>query len=113
MSQEDFAKKALRTRSEIKNIEYNKTTPKDEVIQSVCSAHNINEIWLRTGEGEMFCPRTQSDDLSAFFGKLLSIDDANLKSRLVTALSHVSPEGWAALEKFIDELTEQKKETDS
>lgn len=56
LSQDDFAARANRTRSEISNIEYNKTSPKEEVIKAVCSAHGISETWLKSGEGEMLLP---------------------------------------------------------
>lgn len=62
-SQDVFAQEAGRTRSEIKNIEYGKTSPKEEVIKSVCKTHGINETWLRTGEGEMFLPKTRAEEI--------------------------------------------------
>lgn len=71
-SQDVFAQEAGRTRSEIKNIEYGKTVPKEEVIKSVCRTHNIDEAWLRTGEGEMFKPKTKDDEIAEIVGKALN-----------------------------------------
>ena len=62
-SQETFAQEAERTRSEIKNIEYGKTVPKEEVIKSVCKAHGIDETWLRTGTGEMLRPQRRVEEI--------------------------------------------------
>lgn len=56
LSQEEFAQKANRTRSEIKNIEYNKTSPKEEVINAVCVAHRINRRFLEAGEQPIILP---------------------------------------------------------
>ena len=65
LSQEDFAGGAHRTRSEIKNIEYGKTTPKEEIILSICAAYGVNETWLRTGEGEMLKPVSRDAEIAS------------------------------------------------
>ncbi len=113
LSQEAFGSKIRAAQTTIAGYESGARSISDATIHSICREFNVDEIWLRTGEGEMFRIRSQNDDLYAFMGQLLDIDDTDIKVRLVTALSHVGPEGWAALEKFIDDLTEQKKETDS
>lgn len=115
MSQEDFAKKARRTRSEIKNIEYSKTSPKDEVIQSVCDAHNINEIWLRTGVGDPFQKKERSQEMTELFADLMNDRPESFRTRLITALLRFSPDGpeWAALESIYNSIqAEAEKKTD-
>ena len=61
LSQEDFPNMANRPRSEIKNIEYNKTSPKEEVIKAVCAAHGINRKYLEYGELPMLMPEPDAD----------------------------------------------------
>ena len=74
LSQDEFATKANRTRSEIKNIEYNKTSPKEEVIKAVCAAHNINRKYLELGEEPKILP--EPDDDTAYINELLTaVDD--------------------------------------
>ena len=72
LSQDDFATMANRTRSEIKNIEYNKTSPKEEVIKAVCAAHRINRVWLETGVGDPLQPKDKQTELKAVFADVLS-----------------------------------------
>lgn len=108
LSQDDFAAAANRTRSEIKNIEYGKTTPKEEVIVSVCKAHNINPTWLRTGEGEPFVPLSRSEELAAIFAAVQVGDDA--KSRLIKAMARMPDEAFPKFLEFIEGLHEQLKE---
>ena len=103
LSQEDFATKALRTRSEIKNIEYNKTTPKEEVIRSVCSAHKINEAWLRTGAGEPFCKMTVQEELSDIFANVLN-GDPSTKSRLIRAFARLPEEAYPLVEDIVKKM---------
>lgn len=73
LSQDEFATKANRTRSEIKNIEYNKTSPKEEVIKAVCAAHNINRKFLELGEEPKILPDT--DEEAEFITELLMDTD--------------------------------------
>lgn len=100
MSQEGFASGAHRTRSEIKNIEYEKTSPKEEVIQSVCSAYNVNESWLRSGEGEMFLPVSRDEEIAAFMGSIAKSGDEDFRRRLVTVLCRLDTAEWELLEKM-------------
>ena len=113
LTQQNFAERIGVKRQTVAQYEIGRNIPTDMAINLICREFGVDETWLRTGEGEMFRARTQSEELASFFGRLLTLYDANIQSRFVTALSHVGPEGWAALEKFIDDLTEQKKETDS
>ena len=64
LTQTEFATMANRTRSEISNIEYNKTLPKEEVIKAVCAAHGIDRIWLETGAGEPFRPVDRDEQIA-------------------------------------------------
>lgn len=112
LSQEDFASGIHRTRSEIKNIEYGKTTPKEEVIQSVCAAYGVNESWLRTGEGEIFKPVSKDAELAAFLGDIMHGETADFRRRLVAALARFGPEEWELLERMVNHLAEEIKKED-
>ena len=61
LTQTEFASLANRTRSEISNIEYNKTSPKEEVIKAVCSAHGISRRFLETGEYPILLPSPEEE----------------------------------------------------
>lgn len=51
MSQEEFGKRLGVTKSTISNIENGRFNITDTMIKLVCSEFNINEDWLRTGNG--------------------------------------------------------------
>ena len=74
LSQEKFAEAANRTRSEIKNIEYGKTAPTENIVKAVCSAHNINRRYLELGEEPMFLPELDPD--TDYINELLSDNDS-------------------------------------
>ena len=102
-SQEDFAQKASRTRSEIKNIEYGKTTPKPEVIQSICSAWGIDRIWLETGVGEPFRPMDRNEQIAAILGKAIA-GNATARDRLIRAFAQLPDEMYDQAERILEEI---------
>lgn len=54
LSQTAFGAKIGVTLGVIKNLEQGKTTLCSPLLELMCSIYNVNENWLRTGEGEMF-----------------------------------------------------------
>lgn len=54
MNQTDFGKKINISRSQVAAIENNLRALTDRTINDICREFNVNENWLRTGEGEMF-----------------------------------------------------------
>lgn len=112
LSQEEFASGAHRTRSEIKNIEYEKTSPKEEVIQSICSTYNVREEWLRTGEGDMFRPVNRDAEIASFMGDVMRGEDADFRRRLISVLARLDVAEWELLEKMALKLAEEVKKGD-
>ena len=64
LSQAAFGKKLGVSRDVINNIEQgrNKNNMSDIFIGHICNTFNVNETWLRTGEGEMFVKNTTQDN---------------------------------------------------
>lgn len=54
LTQKNFAKEIGMSRSGYGQIEIGDRPISDRLIKSICMAFNVNENWLRTGEGEMF-----------------------------------------------------------
>lgn len=53
LSQKNFAKEIGMSQSGYGQIEIGDRPISDRLIKSICMAFNVNENWLRTGEGEM------------------------------------------------------------
>lgn len=102
-SQEEFAKKASRTRSEIKNIEYGKTSPKPEVIQAICSAWGVDRTWLETGAGEPFKPVDRSEQITEILNHAIKHNDT-ARDRLIRAFSQLPDEMFGQAEKILEEI---------
>ena len=102
-SQEEFARKASRTRSEIKNIEYGKTEPKPEVIQAVCSAWNVDRVWLETGAGEPFRPVSRDEYIAEVLTRAITNNDS-ARDRLIRAFCQLPDEMYDEAEKILIEV---------
>ena len=95
-------------RGTIANYEIGRNEPIDAVITLICDKYNVNEVWLRTGEGEMFKPMTMEEELIEFTRDLLVIENDAFKRRLVSALARLSEEQWDLLEGLIDEISKKE-----
>lgn len=77
--------------------------PSDRTIWDICREFNVNETWLRTGEGEMFMDLDSDDEISAYVGKVLNDEKAVYQRKLLLFFSRLSPE-------LLDELEKKAKE---
>lgn len=59
LNQAEFAKSLGIGQSTLAMLEVGKRDILDRHIKTVCSIYNVNENWLRTGEGEMFVQQTE------------------------------------------------------
>lgn len=94
LSQEEMGEAIGITRSGISNIESGKRSVSERHIKLLRSAYNINEHWLRTGEGEMFNPTNTSLDALAEANNINGLTRA-----IIEGLITMKPEHQAA---FID-----------
>ena len=92
----------------ITNYENDLRNPSDAIIVSICREFNVNEEWLRTGNGEMFQPITKNDEISKLFGEVLKENNDDFKRRLVSALAKLDDVGWEKLENLIDNISNKK-----
>lgn len=67
LTQQEFADKIGSKRNTVATYEMGRSEPSAAVISLVCKTFNVNETWLRTGDGEMFvpAPTTELDALAA------------------------------------------------
>ncbi len=57
LTQQEFADRIGCSRNNIANYETSHRNPSSAVINNICKTFNVNEVWLRTGDGEMFNPK--------------------------------------------------------
>lgn len=71
LKQDDFGKKLNLTKFAISNYENGRTGVPDRVISDICREFDVNETWLRTGEGEMFERLTDQQKVMKYTAMLL------------------------------------------
>lgn len=104
LSQAKFAEKLKLSRNFIGLIESGERSISERTINDICRIFNVNNHWLRTGEGEMFKPVNKNLQILEYFNDVAELDDTSFKKKISLALAQLSDEGWQHLEKFLDEL---------
>lgn len=103
MNQKEFAESLAIGQSTLAMIEVGKRALNDRHIKLICSIYNVNEKWLRTGEGEPYSPQTRNQEIIEFANKIMADEDESFRKRFVAALAKARPEFWGELEKIVDE----------
>lgn len=111
LSQQEFAEKIGIKRGAVANYEVGRNEPIDAVVSLICKTYNVNEHWLRTGEGEMFVQIARDKEIMRFVGDVMQGEDDNFRRRFLLALARLPEERWADIESFAQQITaENKKE---
>ena len=112
LTQQKFADKLGIKGNAISQYESGRNAPIDAVISLICREFNVNEEWLRTGNGEMFVQRTRADELSSFVDQLLQSEPDDIRRRFVTAISRLSTKELEVLERTALHLTDELSSAD-
>jgi len=104
LSQEEFGKRIGITKASVSRLESGENNPSDQTVMLICNGFNVDETWLRTGEGEMFRERSMEDVLTDFMKDLSFEGDESFKKRFVQAIAQMSDEGWKNFEKWLNEF---------
>lgn len=107
LNQTEFGNRIGIKQGTVTGYETGNRTPTDAVILSICREFSVNEVWLRTGEGDMFMQRTRNQVITDFLGDLI-IEDATFKKRLIEALAELDEQDWESLEKLANKLISKK-----
>ena len=110
LSKTAFAQKINVSQQYISKL-VNNGTPSDRTISDIGREFGVNEIWLRTGVGEMFAPLSRAEEIAEFIGKTLS-RGTPFQQAFISVLARTTPEEWAIFEKKLLELAEEMKKTD-
>ena len=109
MTQQAFADAISLKRGSIAAIEVGGSVPSDRTISDICREFDVNETWMRTGEGEMFIKKTRNQEIADFFADLMVGED-DFKTKLIAVLARTGPEEWLLMEKFARRLAEEIKD---
>lgn len=112
LTQQEFADKIGIKRNTIAMYETGRNAPIDAVVSLICKTFNVNEKWLRDGEGEMFAQISKENKLMQWAGEVLSEENDSFRHRLISALSVLDDRDLKDLERVLTKMSEElpKKE---
>lgn len=112
LSQDDFGRRLGVTRGAITNIELNKVDPKPLFVELICREFDIDEHWLRTGEGEMFRPKTRNEELLEFAVRAAESPNSDIKAKLLHVMAKLTEEQWELLAEIARKWAKEEADQD-
>ena len=88
LSQSAFGKRLKISQSQIASYETGYRNITDRTINDICREFNINKEWLSTGNGEMYNPISEDEELAFLMGQITAGDNLLLK-QLIKVLSQI------------------------
>lgn len=85
LTQQEFADVLKISRGNIAAYEVNKNNPSDAVITLICREFDVNENWLRTGEGEMFIEKSKDEQITEMLVNIQLAGEESFQHRLAAA----------------------------
>lgn len=110
LTQQEFADRIGSARDNIAGYETGRRNPSVAVISLICTKFNVNEEWLRTGNGEMFIELTRNEQIEHFVGDALKSEDDSFKKKFISMLAALDESDWEVLQKMVELLQENKKD---
>lgn len=90
LSQSEFGKRiGIESRAHISSLESGKRNITDRIVTDVCREFNVNEKWLRTGNGDMFTNLPEED---VYFKYATQLSNDPLFVSATIAYGKASPE---------------------
>lgn len=83
--------------------------PSERTIDDICRVFGVSKLWLKTGEGEMYVKRDLNQEIGMMVTALMKDADESFRKRFIAALLQVPPDGWNAIEEFVNKLSTEEK----
>ena len=104
MTQTEFAAATGKTRDSISNLELGRVAPDKTFVELVCRKFGVDEIWLRTGEGQPFSDTPDEDEIVAALSQAMGGNPSTAKMRLIRAIAKMPEAYFPAIEQMITAL---------
>ncbi len=104
---EQFGKRLGVKKTAISNIENDHRGVTEQMFLSIVREFNVNEQWLRTGEGEMFVTLTRNQVITDFAGDLIR-EPESFKARLIEGLTKLDENDWEDIERVVLKIWGEK-----
>ena len=108
ISKTKFAERLNVTPAFVSQICSGAREPSDRTIADICREFGVNEVWLRTGEGEPFREESESEQIMRFAVQAARGSNKFQKT-LAAMFADMTQEDWANLEALYDKFSEKYK----
>ena len=88
-------------------IEKGDRVPSDRTISDICRIFSVDEVWLRTGVGEPFAPKTRRDMIDEYVGQLSDGKHSDIEELLVDLMAETTADEWRALANLFQKLADK------
>ncbi len=106
LTQEKFADRLSMKRNTIATYEIGRNEPIDAVITLICREFNVNEEWLRSGNGDMFIELPEEDEYMKAATELSKNNDRDAMNAVVKYWK-LDPSSKRVIWRFINSLSEK------
>lgn len=110
-SQDLFSSKLNLSRTFVCLLENGDREPSDRTLSDICRVYQVNESWLRTGEGEMLRPLDREGEIAKITNTMLDEEEPSIKNALIKLVSEASEDDLKLLleyaKKFASEVEER------
>ena len=109
LNQTNFGEQLGLKQTTIAGYENNHRELTDRTISDICRVFNVNEEWLRTGDGPMFRPKKGLDnELAEHIADLIKTDD-ELTKAFILELLKLSSEEMEVIKKILLNVSDYMK----
>lgn len=108
LTQTEFASRISLTQQYLSMMCSGKKVPSDRTIADICREFGVNEIWLRTGEGDPFQEETRNEQIMRFAAQTIKGSD-EFRKAMVSMLAQLDAEDWENLAKIYQKVAAQYK----
>lgn len=113
MTMEQFGEKLGVQKSAVSKIEKGKVNITEQMFKSICHEFNVNEEWLRTGEGEMSLKLSEDEEIADLVSDVLEDGKNNpfygIILEIVRTYNELSPASQEVIKDFSKKLVENIK----
>lgn len=94
LSQPEFGELIGIKAPQVSLIESGKHDLSEKTKLRIIEKYHVNPVWLDTGEGEMFLPFSESDEIIRFARSVTKAEDGDIRLEIMKLLARMTPEQW-------------------
>lgn len=87
-------------------VEVGGREPSSRTISDICREFNVEETWLRTGEGDMMQKLSRNQEIVEFMGRVMNDPDDAPRKRFISIVSKLDVDEWEMLDKIAKKMSQ-------